>query len=695
MILIINNYYDLEDRWTRWGETKMALGKKRKTGQVLAAAALACSVAVTGCSDDVHVKVKDYQFDTAGNMFAYAEFELSGEPLAESLGLDLDVLDAAKIDSPTAFDYIAGIESYEYSEEAMYEVVEKSGMGLHLVNGPAVAEEAKKAGVAPNELLASRFLKMAESVGQPADQIQQNMYPTFIEYVSGDPHYAQKVNTDKFADGENGTYIPNYQVDFSSLRWNRDKMSKQLVPSAYGATMLKQSLWAGDFLGNLHNAESDEEVDASTAKSGTEKDQGLRLGVSSADGMQGMVLTEEVWNKLLYVHDNLFYNPSSKALGALASGTYLPHAIDVEETGDNDYANAKSLKVNDGKSDLQDQWLMLWPTSEFFGMTDQRTDNPNRNPAFARVFDGDPFPAAPAVNIDNDASNDIASTDPYTVTRDVLLSVFDNIKTRHWNDKIGAFVTESDGDKQGTQVDTFQAGYTMEALRMFERAIDGLPVGYASGDAAEGLKTEWGKQAKEMITKQADFILNTLITKDGLAVSGYDADKEKAAEETTLMAQIGAIRGLTSAFLLTEDEKYRDAARKVYAAMDDKLWDDTIKAYKTNGDEASYDAFTAGGVSSVLRLALQHLKNTSSDSDAPKSLEQNAIQDRYVSFYRQVINGPTLDEGMQASEFWDTGDFYKEGDDSGNTDGDTVPQIQKGHGDNGIAPILLPVTITK
>ena len=293
------------------------------------------------------------------------------------------------------------------------------------------------------------------------------------------------------------------------------------------------------------------------------------------------------------------------------------------------------------------------------------------------------------------ASNDIASTDPYTVTRDVLLSVFDNIKTRHWNDKIGAFVTESDGDKQGTQVDTFQAGYTMEALRMFERAIDGLPVGYASGDAAEGLKTEWGKQAKEMITKQADFILNTLITKDGLAVSGYDADKEKAAEETTLMAQIGAIRGLTSAFLLTEDEKYRDAARKVYAAMDDKLWDDTIKAYKTNGDEASYDAFTAGGVSSVLRLALQHLKNTSSDSDAPKSLEQNAIQDRYVSFYRQVINGPTLDEGMQASEFWDTGDFYKEGDDSGNTDGDTVPQIQKGHGDNGIAPILLPVTITK
>lgn len=672
--------------------------RKKTTGYAAISALLACSAAVTGCSnDDVHVKVSDYSFDTAGNMFAYAEFELSGEPLAESLGVDLDVLDAGKIDQPTAFDYKAGIESYEYSEEAMYEVVEKSGLGLHLVNGPATAAEAKQAGVSNNELLASRFQHMAESVGQPAEDIQQNMFPTFIEYASGDPQYGQDIDTAKYADGEDGAYIPNFQVDFASLRWNRDKMKKQLVPAAYGGTMLKQSLWAGDFLGNLHDAKSDEEVDASTAKAGPEADQGLKLGVSSVDGMQGMILTDEVWNKLLYVRDNLFYNPAAKSLGTLAnaSGGYLPHAIDVEENGDKDFTDVKSLKVSDGRSLLQDQWLMLWPTSEFFGMTDQRTANPNRNPAFARVFDGDPFPAAPAVNVDEDDSNDIASTDPYTVTRDVLLSVFDNVKNRHWNEQAGAFVTESDGDKQGTQVDTFQAGYTIEALRMFERAIDGLPVGYANGEAAEGLKTAQGAAAKEMIRKQADFILNTLINKDGLAETGYDTAKGKTSGETSLQAQIGAIRGLTSAFLVTEDEKYRDAARKLYAAMDDKLWSNDLKAYYTSGKEAKYDAFTAGGVSAVFRLALEHLKNTSGDAEAPKSLDQSAIQDRYVTFFRQVVNGPKLDEGMQASEFWDTGDVYKEGDDSGNTDGDTVPQLQKGHGDHGIAPILLPVTISK
>ncbi|SFI90271.1 hypothetical protein SAMN02799624_02590 [Paenibacillus sp. UNC496MF] len=660
-------------------------------------ALLAVSAAAAGCSNDgAHVKVTDYNFDTAGNMFAYAEFELSGEPLAESLGVDLDVLDAGKIDEPTAFDYKAGIESYEYSEEGMYEVVEKSGLGLHLANGPATALEAKAAGVSNNELLASRFRHMAESVGQPAEDIQQNMFPTFIEYASGDPQYPQPVDTGKFADGENGAYIPNYQVNFASLRWDRDKMKKQLVPAAYGGAMLKQSLWAGDFLGNLHDAKSDEEVDASTAKEGPEGGQGLKLGVSSVDGMQGMILTDEVWNKLLYVRDNLFYNASAKSVGALSASSegYLPHAVDVEEDGSKDFAGVKSLKVSDGRSLLQDQWLMLWPASEFFGMTDQRPANPNRNPAFARVFDGDPFPAAPAVNTDADDANDVDSTDPYTVARDVLLAVFDNVKNRHWNEKAGAFVTESDGAAQGAQVDTFQAGYTIEALRMFERAIDGLPVGYANGEAAEGLNTPQGAAAKDMIVKQADFILNSLINKDGLAVTGYDTAKGEASADTSLRAQIGAIRGLTSAFLVTEDEKYRDAARKLYAAMDEKLWDDGLQAYKTNGDKASYDAFTAGGVSAVFRLALEHLKNTSGDADAAKALDQSAIQERYVTFFKHVVNGPKLDEGMQASEFWDTGDAYKEGDDSGNTDGDTVPQIQKGHGEHGIAPILLPVEVT-
>ncbi|GAA3330381.1 hypothetical protein GCM10020331_082700 [Ectobacillus funiculus] len=72
----------------------------------------------------------------------------------------------------------------------------------------------------------------------------------------------------------------------------------------------------------------------------------------------------------------------------------------------------------------------------------------------------------------------------------------------HFNKEAGAFVSSHDGVKQGDYVDTFDAGYTLEALRIFfERAIDGLPVGYASGEDAKGLQTEEGKLALEMMKK--------------------------------------------------------------------------------------------------------------------------------------------------------------------------------------------------
>ncbi|GAB7388349.1 hypothetical protein BSNK01_21860 [Bacillaceae bacterium] len=638
---------------------------------------------------NVSVPVVDYTFDTAGNMFAYTEFELSGEPLAEGLGLDLDLLDPREVDKPTKFDYTAGIESYEYSEEGMYEVVEKSGLGLHLIHGPAVAKLAEKSGKPPAEVLAERFYHLADAVGYPREEIFLNMFPTFIEYAKGDPHYPQKVDVSEYAANEDGTYVPFFQVDFKTLRWDREKMDKVLNPSAYGATFLKQALWAGDFLSGMHTVDGEEELEAKSAKD--DQDANIALGVSSADGMQGMILTEEIWNKLLYVRDHLFYQPDGKKLGALQAGAYLPHKIEVTEDGDETAPNAEQLNVSDTRSLLQDQWLMLWPLAEFFGMTDQREANPNVNPAFRAVFDGDPFPAAPKANVDGDPGNDVPGDDPFTVTRNLLLHIFANIDKMHFNPEAGAFVAEHGGNV----VDAFQAGYTMEALRMFQRAIDGLPVGYASAEAAEGLKTKEGQRALEMIRKQADFMLNHMLSDSGLVVNAYAIGKGPVEGEPTLRAQLGAIRGLTAAFLATKDERYRQAARKIYKAMEDAFYDEEIKVYRTRGEESKYDPFLAGALSGVFRNALQTLYNTEQDGEKIDVLERDAIISRYTDFYDLVIDGPSLEEGMQASEFWDTGDFYQKGDDSGNTDGDDVPQIQAGHGEHGIAPILVTVEVKK
>lgn len=652
-------------------------------------------------SASVSVPVTDYTFDTAGNMFAYAEFELSGEPLAERLGLDLDVLDPKKLDLPTKFDYTAGIESYEYSEEAMYEVVEKSGLGLHLINGPVVSELATKQGKQQEEVLSERFYKLADSVGYPREEIFRNMFPTFIEYSKGDPHYIEEVVTSEYASGDDDTYVPEYQVNFKSLRWDRQKMDKILNPAAYGGTFLKQALWAGDFMGGFHTIDGDEELEGETSRD--DHDENIALGVSSADGMQGAILVEEIWNKLNYIRDHLFYSAKNNGLVAAGVGSqyepskgfvYLPHKIKVTEGENNQVPNAKSLEVLDSRSVLTDQWLMLWPSSEFFGTSDQRPENKSVVPSFRALFDTDPYPSSPKENLDSDNKNDIKSNDPYSVDRDVLLHVFKNIDSMHFNEKEGAFVAEHSGKEQGNYVDTFNAGYTIEALRIFQRAIDGLPVGYANAEDAKGLNTAEGKRATELMTKQADFMMDKLMTDSGLVAKGYTFG-QGADEETPLNAQLGAIRGLTAAYLATKNEKYRDAARTIYQAMDETLWDSDAKAYETGKGEMKYDAFTAGGVSAVLRTAITNLSNGAEDETQPESLEIETIISRYVDFYETVIDGPAQDQGMQASEFWDTGDFYMMKDDSGNTDGDQVPQIQAGHGDHGIAPILVPVEVRK
>ncbi|MDX8344749.1 hypothetical protein [Rossellomorea sp. YZS02] len=684
-----------------------------KPWKVLSASVLASSLLLAGCVSDKEevsksdgekktaaskVKVSDYTFDTAGNMFAYAEFELSGEPLAESLGLDLDILDINKLDQPTKFDYTAGVESYEYSEEAMYEVVEKSGMGLHLINGPAV--ETLQNGKTPDEKLGNRFYELADAVGYPQDEIFRNMYPTFIEYSAGDPHYKNEVDTSEYASNDDGSYVPMYQVNFESLRWDREKMEKTLVPSAYGATFLKQALWAGDFMGGFHTIDADEELAGETSKD--DDDQNVALGVSSADGFQGAVLTEEIWNKVNYVSNELFVDGTTGKLTAAGLGSqydpakgfvYLPHSVEVTEDG-KQAPNAKSLSIKDSNSVLEDQWMMLWPSSEFYGMTDQRESNPNKTPSFQALFDGAPYPSAPKENTDDSPENDVNGTDPFTANQNVMLHVFKNIDAMHFNDDKGMFVTENDGKEQGTYMDTFQAGYTMESMRIFKRAIDGLPVGYASGESAEGLKTPEGKRALEMIRKQADFMLDNLVMDSGLVAKGFDIEKG-ADDDVTLDAQLGAIRGLTAAYLATDDVKYREAARSIYEAMDSKLWDDELKAYETSEGKMEYTPYTAGALSATYRVALQNLSNRESDSETPESLEIDGITARYSDFYDTVIDGPSLKEGMQASEFWDTGDYYDSKDSSGNTDGDNVPQVQAGHGKNGIAPVLLPVTVEK
>ncbi|PJG57863.1 hypothetical protein [Aeromonas cavernicola] len=649
------------------------------------------SMACALISGGVHaaVKVTDKTFNTAASMLAYTEFELSGEPLAETLGLDLDVLDANRADEPTPFDFTAGIESYEYSEEAMYALNYQSAMGPHLVNGP---QNIARGGTLAD--LGKRVLIMAEAVGFPADEIPQGMYPLSFPYASANPAFAQAVNTApvngdqltiKTAKGTEKTVktqVPAYFRDYSTLRWSGS--DNLLVPAAVGGILLKEVMWSQDFLGGMHVAETDEEVEAASAT--MDQDGKHKLGVSAADGFNGMMLTEQSIDKLAIMQNQLGFD--GKQLGAKitpqydpAKGVvYFPHQVKVTETRNNEVGAIGKLEVVDGSAQLRDTWMLLWPLAEFYAFSDQRTANTNQNPAFHAVFDGAPFAAAPAANQANDLANAVVGSDAFSLALNLSNLTVKNLAALHFEPKSGTLVDSWQAGKQGQHVTTFDAAYVLVALQIFQRAQDALPVGYAAGDNGElNLKTKQGQQALDLIRKQADFILANLKGQNGLVHDGLTLGGQRDAGQS-VDAQFAAIRGLTAAFLATADAKYRTAARELFIATDKSYFNANAGTWLA-GKQGEYTPWTQAAISGALRSAMLNLRNEGAEQ-APE-LELAKLSGQYVSWFRGTVNG-----GMQMAEWiGDSGENVIEGAGS-DTDEDGVPQVTAAGGQHGTAMVM-------
>ncbi|MES0868147.1 hypothetical protein [Pseudovibrio sp. SCP19] len=655
-----------------------------KTALLSFASAVAISSAALAGSPEVKVEVLDKVFDPAGGFLAYTEFELSGEPLAEGLGLDLDVLDPNLVNQPTAFDYAAGIESYEYSEEAMYAVNYQSKMGPHIVNGPL-----NKTRGGSLESLGKRVIELAGSVAFPAEEIPLNMYPITFPYVSALPEFGQAVDTSVVSGDEAEILnahgkskivkvdIPAYFRDYASLAWKEDGMDKSFNPGAAAGIMLKDVMWAQDFMGGMHTIADDLEVEAESAV--MDQDGVHALGVSTADGFNGVILTEMINDRLVTLRDQFGYD--GKMLGAKLTASYdpangpiwFPRKVAVTEKTENSVKAIGSLKVIDGASTLRDTWLMLWPLAEIYAYSDQRTVNTNQNPAFLAVFDGAPFAAAADLNKDNDPMNDVATDDVFSAASVLTNATFKNLDALHFNKEAGTLVDLYDG-KQGATVTTYDAAYALQALNIFQRSQDALAVGYASADAGESLDTARGKRALELIKAQADFILKNLIADNGLAVDSFEIGKGAQAGQS-LGSQFAVVHGLTSAFLATKDEAYKEAARKLFLTIEAKMYDKAIGTYAAvPGQPTEHTPYTAAAISAGLRSAMLILRNSEGESEP--LLDLASLTGRYESWFRTVINGRNVNEGMQLSEWLgDSGENVVAGSEDIDTDADGVPQV--------------------
>jgi len=197
-----------------------------------------------------------------------------------------------------------------------------------------------------------------------------------------------------------------------------------------------------------------------------------------------------------------------------------------------------------------------------------------------------------------------------------------------------------------------------------------------------------------LIKSQANFIIDHLITKNGLVSDGASLTQSggisKLDKGQSLDAQFASIRGLSTAFIATGQTRFRDAARNLYVSIERNYFSKELGTWAING-QGEYSPWTAAAVISALRETMLHLKNN--ESENTPELELAALVNRHASWFRTVINGPTINEGLQLSEaLADTGEYILKGQGNGSdqydSDNDKVAKINRAGGKFGRANVM-------
>lgn len=598
-------------------------------------------------------------YQVVDQMLLANEINESGEPYAEAIGYNLDDLDPMQPAVPDLTAYVLGIENYEYSRYQLGVVIARSGIGMHMIWAPVIADMAAMVtdpnfdgaftgGMQNGFNEDDVFMKMVMHFGMLANQTPpMNAWPQFGEYVSADPHYIQPVDAE------------NFGHDFSTLRWDRSKMTMQLSPGAMGQTLMKQYLWAQDMLGAFHDGDENEVVPDgtvspdSTGSPNFDPNNNVYFGGDNLDGFVGQVLTAEAINKVKNIITNLAYDGASLGMvdpmtyDPAAGIKYFPHLIAVEETPMDPATmlppRPTGYSVVDASSWLFDQVSLIWGTLSYKNMMDPNNSSDPQHLAYHSVFDGDPFPADMSVT---------GMPGPFDLMKGASKVIFQNMMAMHFNSETGTFVdtAEPDGGSvaRGSEISTINAGYAMVILKLFAEEFAGTPL--------EGM-------ASDALVAQANFVLNNLQDANGGFYNNYTIGTGAATEAKTVLAQTGAIRGLYAAYQATGDNAYLTAADNGYDYLIQNFYDaDEYGFHTTQGvGEATYTPKIVAALSGALREA----RLVGGHEDA------TAI---YVNFWDTVTNR------MQIAEAGATGEI---GNDS---DGDGIPFIPEQP--DGLAPVF-------
>ncbi len=594
------------------------------------------------------VKITDLStFKTADQMLLANELNESGEPFAEAIGYNLDLLDPMVPNQPDSTAYTLGIENYEYSRYLLGTIISRSGMGLHIMWSPVIKQMAAMqpasidgmfTGGVPNGFKEDDvMMMMIKGFSANANQMAPTApFPQFADFISGNMILPQKVAAD-------------FQTNFSTLRWDRTKMDKTLNPAAMGQSLMKQYLWAEDMLGAFHDS-TDNTIDADgiitpdyPGSPNLDPNNNVFYGGNNSDGFIGQILTAESINKTFFLVNNLAYN--GKTLGTIDPATYnpangikyFPHKIAVEESLVSPMlppAANPNLKVTDADSYLFDQLSYLQGTTAFKNMMDPSI-NDAKHYAYHTVFDGSPFPAP---------MSQTGVPGPFDLMKGASKVIFLNTLAMHFNAGAGTFVDiaklENGAVAQVKTITAENAGFSLVVLAEFANEFGGTPL---QNMAANALKS------------QADFIIDKLKDADGGFYNSYKIGSGPKKNPKTLSAQSALIEGLYAAYKFTNNTAYLRAANDAYNFLINNFYVPSEKMFKTeiNKNLATYTPYNLAFLSGALRTA----RLTGNQADAVTI---------YTRVFKSVYNKMLLSEAEQTGE---TG---------GDSDGDGIPYIAGG-----------------
>lgn len=609
---------------------------------------LAFSFYVISISNAQNLVIKnDSTFNTAYQMLLANEINESGEPFAEFLGYNLDDLDPMKPNLPDSIAYTFGIENYEYSRYLLSALGASSGLGLHLMWSPLVEQMAAMepdgfdgkftGGMANGYKEDDEFMKVMMHFSMLSNQMPpNNPFPQFADFDSGNMNLPQ-------------TVTDNFQMDYSSLRWDRSKMNKTLNLASMGQSMMKQYLWAQDMLGAFHDS-SDNTIEAdgiitpdSLNSPNFDPSNNVYYGGNNVDGLMGQILTATGISKTMFVItrlgfdgknltmiDPMNYNPAEKII-------YFPHGISVSEKsmGDMLPPMLDNLTVTDKSSYLFDQISFLRATVGFQNMMNPDL-NDSKHLAYHKVFDGNPFPAS---------MKETGTMGPYDLMKGASMVLFQNILAMHYDSTLGSFVDISNLDTdgkviRGTTISAENVAYTLITLIDFAKEWESTPLGTMAGT---------------IINSQANFILNNLKDAEGVYHNQYIVGQGRTNDKTTLSTLGSIIQSLYKVYSFTGNQNYLTEANLAYNYLISNFYIPSSNAFRTTKDDnlAKYNPFNLAILSGALREA----------SIIGEQAEAPAI---YARTFKNIYNKMILAEAEQSGET---------GNDS---DGDGVPYIVGG-----------------